>query len=489
MHTAIANVMFVATAGGRRRHRGHDAAGAADRPARGAGPPRRRSTSPAGASPLPSDARHGRRHRARRGRRGGLRRHAAAGAPGPARAPRRCSASPRSTRWAARTPSRRSPTGRRRSGASTSSAAPATSGARRRSARCRGAWGSTGSTAPATSSSSPTRPPTRGSSPSTCSPRASTGPRPSSPATSDDPALLDAVAEQVAELAADRPTSDPAGIVLADAPSMNAALAFAEAFAPEHLELVGPARRAPGARACAPPARLRGPRGATAFGDYVAGSNHCLPTNGAARFASGLSPRVFRRRVSQVHLDDAVEPLAVAGAALARAEGLPVHAESMEARRAVVENSRRDPRRRHHPHHRGDRHPPRARARRHGRRDPDHRRRVLRPHARPARPPRAAGSRRRRARRPRHRLAPHRRGHRARARPGAHRGARRPQGDHPLRPRRRPDGRGAGVVRAGHLGPPAARVGGRRDPARRDRRASSTSSPRSSCAPSPAPRG
>jgi histidinol dehydrogenase len=88
-----------------------------------------------------------------------------------------------------------------------------------------------------------------------------------------------------------------------------------------------------------------GRSGATAFGDYVAGSNHCLPTNGAARFASGLSPRVFRRRVSQVHLDDAVEPLAVAGAALARAEGLPVHAESMEARVRtepghVVENSR-----------------------------------------------------------------------------------------------------------------------------------------------------
>jgi histidinol dehydrogenase len=41
---------------------------------------------------------------------------------------------------------------------------------------------------------------------------------------------------------------------------------------------------------------------------------------------------VFRRRVSQVHLDDAVDALAGAGAALARAEGLPVHAESMEAR-------------------------------------------------------------------------------------------------------------------------------------------------------------
>jgi histidinol dehydrogenase len=151
-------------------------------------------------------------------------------------------------------------------------------------------------------------------------------------ATSDDPPLLDAVAAQIAELAPGRPSSEPAGIVLADAPSLTAALAFAEAFAPEHLELVGPRaeRLAPRVR-CAG-AVFVGSAGATAFGDYVAGSNHCLPTNGAARFASGLSARVFRRRVSQVHLEAAVGPLAEAGAALARAEGLPVHAESMEAR-------------------------------------------------------------------------------------------------------------------------------------------------------------
>jgi histidinol dehydrogenase len=158
-------------------------------------------------------------------------------------------------------------------------------------------------------------------------------------ATSDDPAVLDAVAAQIAELAPDRPGSEPAGIALADAPSMTVALAFAEAFAPEHLELVGSRaeRLAPRVR-CAG-AIFVGAAGATAFGDYVAGSNHCLPTNGAARFASGLSPRVFRRRVSQVHVEGAVGPLAEAGAALARAEGLPVHAESMEAR-AVVENPR-----------------------------------------------------------------------------------------------------------------------------------------------------
>jgi histidinol dehydrogenase len=158
-------------------------------------------------------------------------------------------------------------------------------------------------------------------------------------ATSDDPAVLDAIAAEIAALAPERPSSEPAAIVLADAPTLTAALAFAEAFAPEHLELVGPRaeRLAPGVR-CAG-AVFVGASGATAFGDYVAGSNHCLPTNGAARFASGLSARVFRRRVSQVHLDAAVGPLAVAGAALARAEGLPVHAESMEAR-AVVENPR-----------------------------------------------------------------------------------------------------------------------------------------------------
>jgi histidinol dehydrogenase len=151
-------------------------------------------------------------------------------------------------------------------------------------------------------------------------------------AASDDVALLDAIADSIAELAPARPSSEPAAIVLARAPTMLAALAFAEAFGPEHLELVGPRaeRLAPRVR-CAG-AVFVGASGATAFGDYVAGSNHCLPTGGAARFASGLSPRAFRRRVSQVHLDAAVGPLATAGAALARAEGLPVHAESMEAR-------------------------------------------------------------------------------------------------------------------------------------------------------------
>lgn len=156
-------------------------------------------------------------------------------------------------------------------------------------------------------------------------------------AVSDAEDLLDVLAEQLEALAPGRGHSDPAAFVLARAQSLRDALAFAEAFAPEHLELVGPSaeRLAPRVRAAG--CVFVGAGGATAFGDYVAGSNHCLPTGGSARFASGLSPRAFRRRMSEVHIGPAAPALAAAGAPIARAEGFSVHAESMEAR--VGENA------------------------------------------------------------------------------------------------------------------------------------------------------
>ncbi len=77
-----------------------------------------------------------------------------------------------------------------------------------------------------------------------------------------------------------------------------------------------------------------GAHAATAFGDYVAGSNHTLPTGGAARFASGLGVAHFRRRMAEVRIPaEAAAALAPAGAAIARAEGFEVHAESMEVRK------------------------------------------------------------------------------------------------------------------------------------------------------------
>ncbi|HUR85695.1 MAG TPA: histidinol dehydrogenase [Solirubrobacteraceae bacterium] len=151
--------------------------------------------------------------------------------------------------------------------------------------------------------------------------------------------LLHAVAERLEALVPAREHSDPAAFVMVHAASLLEALAFSEAFAPEHLELVGPAveRLAPRVRSAG--CVFVGAGGATAFGDYVAGSNHCLPTGGAARFASGLSPRQFRRRMSEVHIGDAASALAAAGAPIARAEGFVVHAESMTAR--VRENEAR----------------------------------------------------------------------------------------------------------------------------------------------------
>jgi histidinol dehydrogenase len=114
--------------------------------------------------------------------------------------------------------------------------------------------------------------------------------------------------------------------------AMDAALAFAEALAPEHLQLAGEAaeRLAPRVRSAG--CLFVGAESGTAFGDYVAGSNHTLPTDGAARFASGLSARHFRRRMAEVRIGAAAPALARAGAPIARAEGFERHAASMEIR-------------------------------------------------------------------------------------------------------------------------------------------------------------
>ena len=159
-------------------------------------------------------------------------------------------------------------------------------------------------------------------------------------AVSDSAEFLDALQAQLEQLAPERPDSDPAAFVLAHAGTLRDGLAFAEAFAPEHLELAGPDAERLVRRVRSAGCVFVGATGATAFGDYVAGSNHSLPTGGSARFASGLSARHFRRRFSEVHIGAAAAALAAAGAPIARAEGFEVHAESMEARvgDAVGEN-------------------------------------------------------------------------------------------------------------------------------------------------------
>jgi histidinol dehydrogenase len=146
-------------------------------------------------------------------------------------------------------------------------------------------------------------------------------------------AALDAVGAAIEHEATAWPELQPDACVLVETATAGAAIELANEFAPEHLQLVGAAEQALSGRVRAAGCVFLGRGGGTAFGDYTAGSNHVLPTGGAARFASTLSPRHFRRRMPVVEIgDEAAAKLARAGAPIAEAEGFPLHALSMLAR-------------------------------------------------------------------------------------------------------------------------------------------------------------
>jgi histidinol dehydrogenase len=151
-------------------------------------------------------------------------------------------------------------------------------------------------------------------------------------AVSPSEVVCNALADSLIKLVVERPTVGEAAFALVEASDARDAIAFANAFAPEHLELIGAEIEALAPQVRCAGCLFVGLDSATAFGDYVAGSNHVLPTGGAARFASTLSPRHFRRTMSEVHIGPAAATLAAAGAPIARAEGFDVHAESMDAR-------------------------------------------------------------------------------------------------------------------------------------------------------------
>lgn len=144
---------------------------------------------------------------------------------------------------------------------------------------------------------------------------------------SPDPGVLDAVIERTAEIGAEM------AVVLAH--DLESAVDLADALAPEHMQIVADDSRAVALaeKVSRAGALFIGHNAATAFGDYVAGSNHVLPTGGAARYAGALSVATFRRRMARIFVPgSAVGPLARAGSAIARAEGFINHAESMEVR-------------------------------------------------------------------------------------------------------------------------------------------------------------
>jgi histidinol dehydrogenase len=150
---------------------------------------------------------------------------------------------------------------------------------------------------------------------------------------SPDEELLDAVTVAVERLAEERPSAADAELQTVLVDDIRTAVRFANEIAPEHVQLVGEEAEALVESVHAAGCVFVGSQAGTAFGDYVAGSNHVLPTGRAARFQGALSPATFRRRMARVSLPgESASRLAPLGAPLARAEGFPVHAESMERR-------------------------------------------------------------------------------------------------------------------------------------------------------------
>jgi histidinol dehydrogenase len=111
------------------------------------------------------------------------------------------------------------------------------------------------------------------------------------------------------------------------------AAALTNQYAPEHLELHVAAPRSFLPLVGSAGAIFLGHRTPTAFGDYVAGSNHVLPTGGSARFSSPLSVDTFMRKSSYVELPaEAASLLTPPLAALADSEGFVFHRISAELR-------------------------------------------------------------------------------------------------------------------------------------------------------------
>ena len=111
------------------------------------------------------------------------------------------------------------------------------------------------------------------------------------------------------------------------------AVPLVDAVAPEHLEIVARDAEGLAARIRNTGAIFLGPHTPEAIGDYVAGSNHVLPTARSARFSSGLGVLDFMKRTSILRCGaDQLAALGPAAIALGEAEGLSAHARSVAIR-------------------------------------------------------------------------------------------------------------------------------------------------------------
>jgi histidinol dehydrogenase len=162
---------------------------------------------------------------------------------------------------------------------------------------------------------------------------------------SADAALLEAVRREVDVRLSSLPRAKIAGASWRDfgatilTKDLEEAATIANRIAPEHLQLCTAEPLALSEKIMHAGAIFLGAATPEAIGDYIAGSNHVLPTTGAARRSSGLSVFDFMKRTTLCHASPAaLDAIGPAAATLARHEGLDAHRLSIEIRLADADN-------------------------------------------------------------------------------------------------------------------------------------------------------
>ena len=156
----------------------------------------------------------------------------------------------------------------------------------------------------------------------------------------DSTTLADGVADRIGDLAGRTKHRDrvltalrgpQSAIVLVD--DVAAGLAVVDAYGAEHLEIQTRDAAAVADRVHNAGAIFVGPWSPVSLGDYLAGSNHVLPTGGTARFASALGVHSFLKPVQVIeYTADALEQVSAQITAIAQDEDLPAHGEAVRGR-------------------------------------------------------------------------------------------------------------------------------------------------------------
>lgn len=162
---------------------------------------------------------------------------------------------------------------------------------------------------------------------------------------SPDEDLLERVRQELAVQIEAIPAASPARVsmtngLLVRLSNWGDAVELADRMAPEHLELAGPEAEALADRLTNYGSLFIGSLSAEVFGDYGSGTNHILPTSGAARFTGGVWVGTFLRVLTRQRVRaDGLPALARLAEGLARAEGLPAHAAAARLRIERTANS------------------------------------------------------------------------------------------------------------------------------------------------------